>query len=659
MQITSLTQHISNNCKKVPVLAALFAVLVLCLCTLPQTAFAKDYSMPAVDIQATVGADGTLHVIEERTFDFDGSFSCVWWEFSNLEKGMILLVNGVDISFPQQSSSDFEKLPSVPFDTYWRNAGGPGVQSYSVDTPKNSVYVFFDASNTEMVVRLDYTVHSAVQLYDDCAELYWQYVGPDWAVSSHDVSCTITLPAQGQTGEAGNTVRAWGHGPLTGQVSFNDEATEVYYDVERVSSGSFAEARITFPAEWLTDVPADYAQGGEMLPSILKEEQSEADKANRHRIFQLAGTGLFALLPLAGVIWAAIMFFRHGKEHKPTFTDQYWRDVPNKEAHPVVIGRLMRWNREESDDIVTTIMHLANLGAISINRGSYEQSGVLGGTKIVEDYYITRNDSVASRLSNPIDTKLMKFLFGTIAQNRPSMWLSEISIWGKKHTKSFANKMTEWQAAVSKQVDKQDYFEEKGSVLQTGVITAAVTLFFLGLWITIVMDNLLPVGVALLGAVLMAVFGIFMPRRTQKGTDDDARAHALSNWLEDFTLLEERLPTDVKVWGIFMVYAQMFGIAKKVLEDLRNTVPQIFTDTGAVPGRGVDYVIWHTWYADGISGGATSQSFASAFENTLSNTLATVRAAETASNLASGGGGGGGFSGGGGGGFGGGGGGAR
>lgn len=658
MPITEPTQT-SNK----PHAALLVVILALCACFFaePATAFAKDYTMPSVDIQATVEPDGSLHVVEERTFSFDGSFSCVWWEFDSFEPGMEQKINGVQIKFPDAAIPEFEALKPVPFEKAWRSSGGPGYASYSVDEAYHGVYVFFTAYDTDMVVQLDYTVVNAAHLYEDCAELYWQYVGPDWAVSSRNVRCTIDLPANGDTGVPGDTVRAWGHGPLDGTVQFNDSGTQVVLEVMRVPSGDFAEARVTFPGEWLTDVDASYAREGAILPDLLAEEQREADAANRHRMFQAGASGLVGLAGLGGVIWAAFCFFRYGREHKPGFTEKYWRDVPNKQVHPVVIGRLMRWNRESSNDAATTILHLANLGAVSINRGSYEQPGFMGSARFVNDYYITLNRSVADRLVNPIDKELVKLLFIKIARNRPSMWLSEIAAWGDTYSKSYVNAMRSWQDTITDQVEKTGYFEEEGSRKQVAVITAAIVLFSAGLGVTVLLENLLPVAFALAASAIMVVaFGIFMPRRSQQGADDNARAKALRNWLNDFTLLDERLPTDVKVWGEFMVYAQVFGIAKKVAHELRGKIPELFaadasSDTG-VGGRGLP---WYTWYYTDRSLSGGGDTFAEAFDRTMSNTLSTARAAVAASEASSGSGGGGGFSGGGGGGFGGGGGGAR
>ena len=63
-----------------------FVKIALCIMLLavafliaPAKAFARDLSIDTVNIDATVQKDGTLHVVETRTFYFNGSFHGVYW----------------------------------------------------------------------------------------------------------------------------------------------------------------------------------------------------------------------------------------------------------------------------------------------------------------------------------------------------------------------------------------------------------------------------------------------------------------------------------------------------------------------------------------------------------------------------------------------------
>ena len=651
-------------------LLALFAcVAALSLFVAPAPALAKSYSMPEVRIEATVNTDGSLHVVEQRIFDFSGSFTCVWWEFNKLYSPRELQVNGVSLALgmdsPENASSASASLDEVPFNKLWRSEGGPGFASYSVDIAYDGVYVFFEASDTLMQVTLDYTVLNAVDVYTDCADLYWQFLGSDWAEDSQNIECTITLPAGASAAKTpaveGDTVRAWGHGPLNGSVQFSEDATHITYSVPRVKSGEFAEARIVFPTDWLS-LPAGYETRNRTgLTDILEAEKAEADKANRGRIASRVFFGVLILVSLLSVLWAAINWLLYGREYRPDFTEKYWRDLPNKNVHPAAINRLMNWNKESSTDMVATILHLADEGAISINQGPRIKNGTLLSSE--DDYYLTLNKKVSQNLTSPVDTELIQLLFGDIAKNSDSVWMSEIEEWGDSHKSSFNGKLSKWHKKLDSEVRTIGYFETKGEQKQESAYLVAGLLVMAGIFVSYVVENWWPIIFFTAGALVVILFSIFMPRRSRQGAEDYARAKALKRWLKDFTLLNESIPTDVKVWGHFMVYAFMFGVAAKTLKQLRGVVPEMFAEgqgLGTGDGGGLP---WRYWYvSDGI-GSSDTGSFADTFDrmwsNTASSAAAAVRSSSGGSGWSSGGGFSGGFSGGGGGGFGGGGGGAR
>ncbi len=636
---------------------ALMALLALAV-AFPARAEAKSYAMPSVDIQAQVETDGSLHVVEQRVFDFDGDFTALWWNLGdNLPAGASIQINGVRMGLLDAEGAlvgEWTTLGSVPFVLSWRDEGGPGVDAYSFDEPQNTVYVFFNQSDTRMMVELDYTVLGGVRAYEDVGEVYWKYVGSQWAEDSDSVSMTLTLPVpQGEEVKAGENVRAWGHGPLDGTVSVNADGS-VVYRVPHVRAGQFAEARVVFPVEWLTNLSAEAAArygGVSRLDDVLAEEQAWSDQANRDRMTSLAfviGCAALCVLLLAWALWA---YFRFGREHKPDFTDEYWRDVPDPSVHPAVIGRLWRWDREDSDDFSATVMHLAHVGAVRIDSGSYQEKGLLR-ERTKEDYYITRLPA-ADAVESPVDREALDLLFGRVADGADSLWFGSIKQYGEDHPEEFTEALDSWQGVLSAETNKQDFFEAKSERYRTVVLVALAVVLGLGVAASLVSDTFIPLVFALPTAVALGVIANYMPRRTVRGNNLVARCKALRNWLRDFSSLDERPPTDVKVWGEFMVYAYLFGVADEAIEQLRTTVPQVFEYDGSL---GVTYMPWWFWYTSGNTlTGEALPSVGEMFESTLENSLSAAAEALSAASggFSSGGGFGGGFSGGGGGGFGG------
>ncbi len=661
------SSHLGFRFRAVPatfafVLAFLVAACCLALAS-PAEALAKSYTMPNVDISSQVETDGSLHFTEQRTFDFDGDFTAVWWTFENLPPNAELKINGARMAPVDAEgvvTGDWTTLKNEAFVLGWRDEGGPGTDAYSFDAPMNTVYAFFHASDERVIIELDYTVANGVQAYRDVGEMYWRYIGSQWAETSSNVTMTVALPVpRGTEVVPGDNVRAWGHGPLDGSLVINADGT-ITYTVPAVAPGQYAEARVVFPVEWLTNLSGEAALAYKdqlRLDKVLEEEQGWADQANRDRVFSLAFVIACGIVCALLIAWALRAYFKHGKEHDPDYTGEYWRDVPDPSVHPAVIGRLWRWDRESQDDFMATLMHLAHIGAVRIDSGSYPQPGLFG-SKEVSDYYITRLPA-ADSVTDPIDRQALALLFNQVAEGRDALWFGTIKKYGEDHPEEFVSAMKGWQGVLSAATNRCDFFEIKGKRYQGYLIAVAALVAFAGVAIGVLMSNFIPLIFMLPTAIALGVIANYLPRRSVRGNNLVARCKALRNWLRDFSTLDERPPTDVLVWGEFMVYAYLFGVADQAIKQLQTTMPQLFEYDGSM---GVTYMPWWFWYTGARTAtGATMPAVGDMLQTSLANTMSTAQAAISGASgdFSSGGGFGGGFSGGGGGGFGGGGGGAR
>lgn len=641
--------------KFVALFLALVAFVFSIACFMPQTALAKSYSMPNVTIDAQVEENGDLLVTEKREFDFDGSFTAVWWNYNDLPEGASITINSVRAAHVNDSGDiqgEWAPLSSVPFQLAWRDAGGPGKTVYSFDEAQNAIYVFFDESDSKVTFELNYVVKDAVQAYSDVGELYWQFVGSQWEESSSNVSLTVTLPVPSNVVvKPGETIRAWGHGPLDATVNIANDGT-VTYEVPHVDAGSYAEARIVFPTEWLTgiissDNNAHFSTAH--LETVLNEERTWSDRANAQRAASLGVILAVVLGCLLLLIWALRSFIRYGKELQPQVHDEYWRDVPVKGEHPAVIGRLCRFNKEDAADFTATIMHLANEGALLINKGSYQIDGTFRD-KTVEDYYFTRVPEIELKLNSEIDRQAMKFLFDTVAEGQSSLWLGTITEYAKEHPQRFSDEMTRWQGTVSAHVNAGEYLESYSTVKRTRMASIGVVLIVACVIVAFLFSNPLVLIPGIVTSVVLMVVSRFMDRRTQKGADAYARCEALKKWLTEFSALNERPPLDVKVWGEFMVYALIFGVAEKAMEELAKAVPEVGVGNYSAMGLH-DSTPWWIWYSAGYHT-SNLPDVGTMLQSTISNSVASSISAASG-NFSSGAGIGGGFSGGGGGGFGG------
>lgn len=90
-------------------------------------------------------------------------------------------------------------------------------------------------------------------------------------------------------------------------------------------------------------------------------------------------------------------------------------------------------------------MHLSHIGAIRLDAGSYEapNKGLfgMGGSKTVNDYYITRLPGWEEKVVDPIDKKTMDLVFKKIAKGADSLWFGTIQQFGTDYPESFNDAM--------------------------------------------------------------------------------------------------------------------------------------------------------------------------------------------------------------------------
>ena len=261
--------------------ALLFAGL---LCALPAAASAKSYSMPSAVIDAQVQSDGSMNVTETRAFDFSGSFTRVYWYLNKTGSSRITVIGVSGPNGPLQLTSD--AVTRVP-----------GRYAVTDEGDRLLVQAFFALQDTQASFVLKYRVTAAAKKWDDTAELYWQFVGKDWAIPTGSLDVHITLPP----GASRSTVRAWAHGPLNGQVTIENDGS-VRLRVNDVPAYQFVEARVLFPRAALAQAPAS---AGNRVAAVLAEEgrlakQANADRNSRHwkAVAGWALDGIAALAPL-------------------------------------------------------------------------------------------------------------------------------------------------------------------------------------------------------------------------------------------------------------------------------------------------------------------------------------------------------------------------
>lgn len=220
--------------------------------------------------------------------------------------------------------------------------------------------------------------------------------------------------------------------------------------------------------------------------------------------------------------------------------------------------------------------------------------------------------------------------------------MKEFEKYAKKHCESFMSKIKSIETDVEKQqIAMQNYSEEskKQASKYVGKSTIYIVLGIICMSIAPIIGILL-----IINAIPYFIMTNKTRQLTDKGLEEKAKWVGLKRYMEDFSLLNEKEVPDLKLWEKYLVFATAFGIADKVLKQLKIRYPELQNIDG------YDYAYMHMLYHSSLN---------NSFLNTLNTSVNKVymggMSAEAArngydgSNFSSGGGFGGGFSGGGGG----------
>ncbi len=588
---------------------------------------AKSFEIESINIDAYVQDDGSMEVVETFTYDFSGDFTYVYKTIP--KSGFNSLT--VTKAYNQNGEYKYCDVESAGcFVVYETN------DAYEIGLVGNY-------SNSSYTYTIEYTLTDVITKYNDVAELYWKFVGDEIDQHVGNVKINIYLPNE----TSQNNVRAWGHGPLNGNVVINSDGS-VALDVTNLSKNTFVEARVAFPREMIVSSNKEVNQN--RLDDIIAEETKWADDANQQRliskiaVFVISGGSILALVFYEIL---AFMVKRKAKPYIPKFSFKYNREI-DKNRRPVEVGLLLNFyaGKDITDDLMSTVlMDLCN-------------------RRYLELEFINKKEALFI-ISDRLDTELYSYdklvfefvkMADTDKDSRVSM--DDINRYIKKHEKQ-ANKFFDSFTAsyelykvsiIDKVLDKIKTKE----LVKLFAFSLIAILFVMGSLLlpdVYIMPIIASVSLLLVTLIQNIAISTQFKRLSIEAQEEYASWQAFRNFLTDLTLLKESELPELDKWEEYLVYATAIGVAKQVLKKLPILYPQLNDQDYMYTNRSYyPYIYMHMYnrsFSNGVSG----------FGKSVVGARESYQAA--LSSDSSGGGFGGGFSGGGGGGGGGGGMGAR
>lgn len=114
------------------------------------------------------------------------------------------------------------------------------------------------------------------------------------------------------------------------------------------------------------------------------------------------------------------------------------------------------------------------------------------------------------------------------------------------------------------------------------------------------------------------------PKKKKHFTLDDhlyeeaTKLAGLKKFLNEFSRIKEKQPIEVNLWEYYLIYAQIFGIAKEVSKQFKDLYPELIDPNSNSPYSGLDYgdIIWiNSITTSSVSAASAARSAAQSYSS--------------------------------------------
>lgn len=504
-----------------------------------------DFDIKQYQVGIEVLTNGDADLTQKITYEFNGDFHGVY--YNQDLKG---IGKADQIAAAVEQNGHLTKLPV--------NQSG---QNNTVNTSQTDDWlklkVYHQISDAEATFIYHYRLHNVITSYQDTAELNWKIIGTGWDEPLHNVSIVIQLP-----GKNIDSLKAFTHGPLNGKTVVLKKQGRVRMTVDRVSAHQFVESHLLFDNAIVPDSTKHVDK--KVLAAKLKEEQELAKKANakraqqRHRL-QIIKLG-YSAVSILGILAYGWWFIKK----QPAMSKQrplvHSFEIP---PYPVEQAFAIDKNQQPNARVLSGyLMQLAGEYKIEIQKTT------------ADDYRFTvKKPAVLA------ENSLLSMMFEKCGDGQ-SFTLSQLKKWSKKrqHAKKLAQAFDQWAQDSLEQARQTGYYDENADHFKQLNVFLLIMVALLIFGMIFVVDGLILKIVIGMLFVLTLGWGAWYNHRllpyTPKGQQMKYDLDCFILMLKDIGDFKLKEVGDIILWEQILPYATAFGLAKKVIKELRLS----FTD---------------------------------------------------------------------------------
>lgn len=515
-------------------------LLILLFLSVPVTFANSDieYSIPSVIKDVDVLEDATVIVSENVTYHITGSVNGVYREIP---------ISGM------QSISDV----SVETPGYYNKVE---IENSS-DKVSIRVWLYSDEAKTQRIssssdVNVIFTYHynKALKIYNDIAELQYMSWGDGWDVGVDNLQTNIHIPGSSSGVEYWNNPSG-----IVKSSQFKDDTLVTQYS--KIDANRNVEQRLLIPKEYFTS--------NDNADVIDRDAKSQIESDQQYYAFTQVISDNFAYI--ASAIAVILMFVpvliytRFGRGGKSLYSNVIETQIPTGHS-PLFVNKLL-------DGVV---------GEININSYNATLLDLIdrGYFRIVtsndDDIIITASSKDASGLKQ-YEVDVYDYVTN-YADDKGHISFRNMSL----YRDTFNSFMSAWEIDTNHEVNSLDvrrYFDDRGHTYSiyisaisfiTAIILLYLTFFVFKYGEFNIVAIILSVLLIIEAVVFIVISNSHMGRWTEEGREFYDKWMNFKKYLQDYSLIEERPPESIQVWGRYLVYATALGCAGQVTENMKK-----------------------------------------------------------------------------------------
>lgn len=381
--------------------------------------------------------------------------------------------------------------------------------------------------------KVKYKITNFVVGLRDAQMTYWELVPANRESKIKEVNITIAgdVPFE-------DTLDVWGYGNRNGLCYVADGVIKMKSPEGGLNKNEYMTIQVKFPEGYFELRPSEdefYSYEDEFFSyyeDMAKEDSISANNTDFENVIAFSYLAFWMFVMAGIIIGASKPAIAVPKEYKNYKKDvEYYRDVPSKDLFKMyAIASTLGLNKKDEDIFGAIFLRWIKEKKATVIKPNEEGAikTTLAKKKNVDiQLYEEFLDEAKFKMQD--EAKLYNFIYD--ASKDGILEKNEFDKWARRNSAKFMNRFKSVKTATLKQMQEEGYIiEEKRK-----------------------------------------------KTFTKEAMEMARQILGLKKYLEDYTLINEREAIEVELFEEYLVFAQMMGIADKVLEQFKNLYPDIAT----------------------------------------------------------------------------------